>query len=339
MTIARKYLIDYSQTCFYHCMSRCVRQGFLLDSVKINDGEPNYRNEWIQRRLLFLSDIFAIDLLSFAIMDNHTHLVLFANIELVSQWSNLEVVKRWSKLGKLPLLCQLYLSDDWRSKLNEVELTIVLNKIDQYRLKLVDISTFMSRFNYYIAKRANKEDEVSGHFWEARLKSQALLDAESVLSCMLYVDLNPIRAKKSTSLYDSSFTSIKYRLNKAVDYSNAQMVPIRNYDIYNVASWLSKTPLSSYLNRLEVLLNEKAYEKFSVLDDFIDDEKGWRKNTLEFEKTFSICAGEGQLVSLFVKQARLFSGLHERETKAFSDAILSRLLDSRYLFEKMHPYN
>jgi putative transposase len=316
-------------------MSRCVRQGFLLDSVEINETQTNYRNEWIQRRLLFLSDVFAIDLLSFAIMDNHTHLVLFINLELAQQWSNLEVLKRWSKLGKLPLLCQLYLSHDWRSKLNDVELAMVLDKIDEYRLKLCDMSVFMSRFNYYIAKRANKEDKVSGHFWEARFKSQALLDAESVLSCMLYVDLNPIRAKKSKSLFDSHFTSIKYRLDKAVEYSYAQIGPLRKYSTSNILSKFMSPSLLSYLQRLEnLLIHESNHKNFGLLDEYSDDEKNWKKNPLESQNTFSICAGEPQLVALFNEQARLFSGLHEKETQTFSDATLSRLLDSRYLFEK-----
>ncbi|MFT6268173.1 MAG: REP element-mobilizing transposase RayT [Alphaproteobacteria bacterium] len=317
-----------------------MRQGFLLDSVKVNDTQFNYRNEWIQCRLLFLSDVFAIDLLSFAIMDNHTHLVLFANLQLAGQWNNAEVLRRWSKLGKLPLLCQLYLSENWRNKLNDVELAIVLDQIDEYRLKLSDISIFMSRFNYYIAKRANKEDKITGHFWEARFKSQALLDAKSVLSCMLYVDLNPIRAKKSKSLFDSYFTSIKYRLDKAVEYSRALILPLRNYSTLNFESDIVRMSLQSYVQRLEMLVcNESSSRKFAVLDNYSDDETNWKKNTLAFENTFSICAGESQLVALFNKQARLFSGLQKRETQAFFDTILFRLLDSRYLFEKTHPYN
>lgn len=314
-------------------MSRCLRQDFLLDSVDVSDMQVNYRQEWIQRRLLFLSDVFAIDLLSFAIMDNHTHLVLFANLELAQRWSNLEVLQRWSKLGKLPLLCQLYLSSEWRSKLNDIELVIVLEQIDEYRRKLTDVSIFMSRFNYYIAKRANKEDKKTGHFWEARFKSHALLDAQAVLSCMQYVDLNPIRAKKSTSLSNSYFTSIKYRLDKAIDYPNTRLVPLRKtYSSNNFIEHL-KMSLQTYILSLEMLVaNEDNETKFTSWDQENDNDQNWQKSTWEFEKFFYICAGEAQLVSRFKKQARLYSGLHEKETQALSEATLCRLLDSQYRF-------
>lgn len=340
MTIARKYLINYATTCFYHCITRCVRQGFLLNSLEINEGHSNYRNEWIQRRLLFLSDVFAIDLLSFAIMDNHTHLVLFVNLELSQQWSNAEVLQRWSKIGKLSVLCQSYLQRDWGAKLNDVELTVVMNEIDEYRRKLTDISTFMSRFNCYVAKRANKEDKIKGHFWEARFKSQALLDVNAVLSCMQYVDLNPIRARKSKSLFDSHFTSIKYRLDKAVNCAQTQMIPLRKTCSCMVCRGCLNMSLQDYIDRLESLIADVSkHEDFAELDDNCKDGENWANRSLDFEKAFEMSAGESQLVDMFTKQARLLSGLREAQTSALCETILSRLRDYQYRSEKKNPYS
>ena len=74
-----------------------------------------------------------------------------------------------------------------------------------------------------IARRANKEDECTGHFWESRYKSQALLDEKAVLSAMAYVDLNPIRAAMATTPETSDHTSIKLRIEYWKKKANQQL--------------------------------------------------------------------------------------------------------------------
>ena len=67
--------------------------------------------------------------------------------------------------------------------------------------------------NEHIAKEANKEDNVTGSFFESRFKSQTLLDERALLTCMAYVDLNPIRAAIAQTPETSDYTSIQERIN------------------------------------------------------------------------------------------------------------------------------
>ena len=70
MAIARSRIVDSSVARWYHCISRCVRRAFLL-----GDGEHD-RKGWIESRLQELSQIFAIAVGGFSVMDNHLHVLL-----------------------------------------------------------------------------------------------------------------------------------------------------------------------------------------------------------------------------------------------------------------------
>lgn len=115
----------------------------------------------------------------------------------------------WSSISGIIPLCQRYLAGEYLSK---AELNMVYLKTDEYRKRLMCISDFMQLLNQHIARQANIEDKVKGHFWESRFKSQALLDERALLTCMAYVDLNPIRAAMTQTPEDSDYTSIQERI-------------------------------------------------------------------------------------------------------------------------------
>jgi hypothetical protein len=93
--------------------------------------------------------------------------------------------------------------------------TIIVAK---WRERPGDISWFMKCLNQPIARAVNIEDGCTGHFWESRFCSQALLSRQALLSCMAYVDLNPIRAKMVATLETSIYTSIQERISPTFQF-------------------------------------------------------------------------------------------------------------------------
>ena len=181
-------------------------------------------------RSKFLASVFSIDICAYAIMSNHYHLVLFINQEQSKAWSEEEVVERWGRLFPVSAKHLKSLIENAESK---VDLKLHRKKIEEWRCNLSNISWLMRCLNEHVARMANKEEKCSGRFWEGRFKSQALLDEKAILSCMAYVDLNPIRAKMAASPEESDFTSIQERLfaraKRLAKPSKAQIKLIKTY--------------------------------------------------------------------------------------------------------------
>ena len=211
----RKSLISLSQTPYYHCVSRCVRRAYLCGKDKFTGQSYEHRRQWVENRLLFLGSVFAIDICAYAVMSNHTHVVLHIDKAFAQSWSTEDVLKRWHRLSKGTVLTNRYLNAIERSTLSDAEIRTVENTASIYRERLYDISWFMRLLNEYIARQANKEDKCTGRFWEGRFKSQALLDETALAACMVYVDLNPIRAGLAKTPEHSAHTSIFMRIKAA----------------------------------------------------------------------------------------------------------------------------
>ena len=211
----RKSLINLSDTPYYHCVSRCVRRAFLCGKDDQTGKSYEHRRQWVEDRLLFLAEVFCVDVCAYAVMSNHTHVVLRINKQKAESLGVKDVIKRWHRLYKGMLLSQRYIDPVESTALSEAEIETVKSLAEIYRKRLYDISSFMRLLNEYIARRANKEDECTGHFWEGRFKSQALLDEASLAACMAYVDLNPVRARLADTPEESNHTSIQKRINAA----------------------------------------------------------------------------------------------------------------------------
>jgi hypothetical protein len=84
--------------------------------------------------------------------------------------------------------------------------------VRERRKRLADLSWLHRLLKEPIARRANEEDECTGHFWEGRFKSYALLDEGAVLTATVYVDLNLWKAGMCSDLADCAYSSLFLRM-------------------------------------------------------------------------------------------------------------------------------
>ena len=210
MALPRSKYVREGQEGVFHCFSRCVRRAFLYGFDQLTRRDFSHRKAWLVDRLRYLAAVFAIEVCAYAIMENHYHTILRTRPDIVASWSDREVIIRWltlfpshhRRIGKL-----MPPSEEEIHALEHCP-----ERIAQLRLRLCSLSWFMGRLNEFIARAANKEDAVKGRFWEGRFKCQALLDDTAITTCMVYVDLNPIRAGLAATPEDSYFTSIQERI-------------------------------------------------------------------------------------------------------------------------------
>lgn len=141
-------------------------------------AEKELRRKMIQI-LQRYTDAYCCRLASFCVMGNHWHAVI--NFEAPRELNNDELLHKARILypgreGRN--LLSLWGADDW-IRLKE---------------RLFDLSELMRNVNASFTRWYNRIYKTVGTFWADRFKSVVLADERSVLDCMLYVELNPVRA-------------------------------------------------------------------------------------------------------------------------------------------------
>jgi len=208
MTYPRSHLVDPSGG-YYHVCSRCVRRAFLCGTDFYTERNFDHRREWVEDRIIFLSAIFAVDVIGYAVMSNHYHIVLNVRSSESLAWAEDDLVEKWLTLN--PRKNETKESRDARKSF----LLSTPSEVARLRERLGSLSWFMKYINEPIARMANQEDGCKGRFWEGRFKSQGLLDEAAILAAMVYVDLNPLRGGMVDEVLATEHTSLAYRVKNS----------------------------------------------------------------------------------------------------------------------------
>ncbi|MGK5093622.1 transposase [Deltaproteobacteria bacterium TL4] len=157
-------LLNTGEATVYHVMSRTALDGFPLGDV-----EKDYLLELIKG----FSGLYLVEIMGFALMGNHFHLL--ARVLPEGDFSDEEI------RGRL----KGFYGD--KKHLTDGELL-------KYREKLGSLSEFVREVKQSFTRYFNKERKRFGFFWGQRFKSVIVEDGETLINCLAYIDLNPVRA-------------------------------------------------------------------------------------------------------------------------------------------------
>lgn len=170
------------QPTVYHVISRSA-----LPGLPIKPGDKDYLLNLIRR----LSSLYVVDVLGFALMDNHFHLV--ARVYPESDVSDRELIQRYKD----------YYGQDQ---------IIPGEMLDHYRKRLTSLGSFVKDIKQGFTRYYNKKYNRQGYFWGGRFKSLIVQDGRTLVNLLAYVDLNPIRAGIVKRPEDYRWCSLGYHV-------------------------------------------------------------------------------------------------------------------------------
>ncbi|MGK5091680.1 transposase [Deltaproteobacteria bacterium TL4] len=157
-------LVNTGEATVYHVMSRTALEGFPLGDVE---------KDYLLGVIRSLSQLYLVEIMGFALMGNHFHLL--ARVLPEGDFSDEEIK------GRL----QEFYGD--KKMMSESDLL-------KYRGKLGSLSEFVKEIKQSFTRYFNKERKRFGFFWGQRFKSVIVEDGDTLVNCLAYIDLNPIRA-------------------------------------------------------------------------------------------------------------------------------------------------
>ena len=168
----------------YHVMSRTTLEGFVL-----GDREKDYLLGVMKR----LSGFYFAEVLGLSVMGNHFHLLVRMHPE--RSYSDEEIRERYDRrYGEAQAGG---FGDD---------------QMDALRRKLGDLSEYVKEIKQEFTRYYNKLHKKRGYFWSGRFKSVIVENGETLINCLAYIDLNPVRAGLVKRPEDYRWCSLGYHV-------------------------------------------------------------------------------------------------------------------------------
>ena len=166
----------------YHVMSRTALDGFLFGDV-----EKDHFFKMVKQ----LSKIYFTETIGICCMGNHFHLLVRMLPE--NEFSDADIKRRFE-------LC--YGGDRFFAE----------GQIPTFRAKWSSLSELVKDIKLCFSRFYNKRQKRRGFFWGDRFKSVIVENGETLINCLAYIDLNPVRAGIVEKPEDYRWNSIGYHI-------------------------------------------------------------------------------------------------------------------------------
>jgi len=175
-------LINNEETTVYHVMSRTA-----LDSFPLGDIEKDFMLDLLRQ----YASLYFVEILGFCLMGNHFHILVrmfpehkFTDEEIKKRYENFYGDEKIFAAGWIPTL----------------------------REKLSSLSEFVREIKVGFTRYYNKRHHRCGYFWGDRFKSVIVENGETLINCLAYIDLNPLRAGLVERPEDYRWNSLGYHV-------------------------------------------------------------------------------------------------------------------------------
>ena len=170
------------QPTVYHIISRTA-----LPDLPVGDIEKDFLVDQIKR----FSKIYFVEIMGYCIMGNHFHLLVKMNPG--DAYSDKEIIERF----------KFFYGD---------EKDIYEGQIPFFRDKWSNLSEFVKDIKQTFSRFYNKRHDRKGFFWGDRFKSVIVENGDTLVNCLAYIDLNPVRAGIVEKPEDYRWSSIGYHV-------------------------------------------------------------------------------------------------------------------------------
>jgi REP element-mobilizing transposase RayT len=204
-------MVISEETTVYHVMSRTTLEGFPLGDI-----EKDFMIDLIKR----YSGLYFVEILGFCLMGNHFH----KWVKLLPGYNFTDEVIEKRFVG--------FYAD---------ERVFADGPIPSLREKLSSLSEFIREIKVGFARYYNKRHHRRGYFWGDRFKSVIVEKGQTLINCLAYIDLNPVRAGLVDRPEQYRWNSLGYHVqtNNREDFLSTDFGLIE-FNVKSKKEWIRK---------------------------------------------------------------------------------------------------